>query len=599
MFLFFLTSGLFLGWTLGANDASNVFGSAVGSKMIRFKQAAIIASIFVVLGAVLQGAGGSHTLGKLGSVDALGGAFTVALAAGLSVFWMTKLKLPVSTSQAIVGAIIGWNLFTGNPTDMNSLTKIVTTWVSGPVLGGLFAVLLFLMLQSFIKRSKIHLIRLDAYIKYALLIVGAFGSYSLGANNIANVVGVFVPSAPNIIIDFGLFSLDGTQLLFLAGGLSIAAGILTYSKKVMMTVGNSLMKLNAETAIVVVLAHSLVLFVFSSQSLSDLFVRIGLPAIPMVPVSSSQAIVGAILGIGILKGGRNIQVNVIGKIAMGWLVTPIIAGLISFITLFFMSNVFNLKVSATPSKFIKGEQLIRHEPEVISDQATKTLDNFSKTAVSEQTILNIYKPVVIILLVILLIVIVYQFYIILKLREKDKMEEHKVNLNRYDAQQVMLENELRSIQESNKKLEKEIDEQEKEQKKIALSIIRKNEILSKLKAEIERIKSKPEDKLRYSDLNTLKVLILDNLSLEKERKSLDRYIKELNESFFRNLEKEYPGLTENEKKLCSLLRLKLTSKEISSILNITPKSVEVSRYRLRKKMKIGKDEKLTKVIRKL
>ena len=85
MFFFFLTSGLFLGWTLGANDAANVFGSAVGSKMIRFKQAAIIASIFVILGAVLQGAGGSHTLGKLGSVDALGGAFTVALAAGLTV----------------------------------------------------------------------------------------------------------------------------------------------------------------------------------------------------------------------------------------------------------------------------------------------------------------------------------------------------------------------------------------------------------------------------------------------------------------------------------------------------------------------------------
>ena len=73
-FLLFLSSGLFLGWTLGANDASNVFGSAVGSKLIRFKQAAIIASIFVVLGAVLQGAGGSHTLGKLGSIDALGGA---------------------------------------------------------------------------------------------------------------------------------------------------------------------------------------------------------------------------------------------------------------------------------------------------------------------------------------------------------------------------------------------------------------------------------------------------------------------------------------------------------------------------------------------
>jgi len=187
-FLLFLSSGLFLGWTLGANDASNVFGSAVGSKLIRFKQAAIIASVFVILGAVLQGAGGSQTLGKLGSIDALGGAFTVALAAGLSVFWMTKLKLPVSTSQAIVGAIIGWNFFTNNPTDVSSLTKIVTTWISGPILGGIFAVLLFLLLKVILKKSKIHLIKLDAYIKYGLLIVGAFGSFSLGANNIANVV---------------------------------------------------------------------------------------------------------------------------------------------------------------------------------------------------------------------------------------------------------------------------------------------------------------------------------------------------------------------------------------------------------------------------
>ena len=207
MFLVLLSSGLFLGWTLGANDASNVFGSAVGSKLIRFKQAAIIASIFVILGAVIQGSGGTETLGKLGAVDALGGAFTVALAAGISVFWMTKSNLPVSTSQAIVGAIIGWNLFTGNPTDYNALTKIVITWVSGPILGGIFAIILFLLLKSILKKSKIHLVKLDAYIKFGLLIVGAFGAYSLGANNIANVVGVFVPSMPNISLDAGLFSL--------------------------------------------------------------------------------------------------------------------------------------------------------------------------------------------------------------------------------------------------------------------------------------------------------------------------------------------------------------------------------------------------------
>ncbi|NOQ92654.1 MAG: inorganic phosphate transporter [Flavobacteriaceae bacterium] len=598
MFLFFLTSGLFLGWTLGANDASNVFGSAVGSKMIKFKQAAIIASIFVVLGAVLQGAGGSHTLGKLGSIDALGGAFTVALAAGIAVFWMTKLKLPVSTSQAVVGAIIGWNFFTHNPTDMSSLTKIVSTWISGPILGGIFAVLLFLLLQFILKRSKVHLIRLDGYIKFALLVVGAFGSFSLGANNIANVVGVFVPSAPNITLDFGFFALDGTQLLFLAGGISIAIGILTYSKKVMMTVGNSLMKLNSETAIIVVLAHSMVLFVFSSQSLSNLFVNIGLPPIPMVPVSSSQAIVGAILGIGILKGGRNIQMNVIGKIAVGWIITPIIAGLISFFALFFMSNVFNLQVSQSPSKFVKGDIYIEQDVSKTMDTKSKVIENFDINKNTETTV-HLYKTAVTVIIFILLIILIYQIYIIYKLKEKDKIDVHEGKIEKYNTQQVLLENELRNSNEAKTKLEKEIDFKEKEQKKIALSIIRKNEILSKLKAEIERIKSNPEESLKFSDLNTLKVLILDNLNLEKERKSLDKYIKELNASFFHNLENTYPGLTDNEKKLCSLLRLKLTSKEIASIQNISPKSVEVNRYRLRKKMNIGKEEKLTKVIRKL
>ena len=55
--LFFLTSGLFLGWSLGANDAANIFGTAVGSRMVRFSTAAIIGSLFVILGATISGGG--------------------------------------------------------------------------------------------------------------------------------------------------------------------------------------------------------------------------------------------------------------------------------------------------------------------------------------------------------------------------------------------------------------------------------------------------------------------------------------------------------------------------------------------------------------
>jgi PiT family inorganic phosphate transporter len=344
MILFFITSGIFLGWSLGANDAANIFGSAVGSRMVSFRKAAIIASIFVILGAVFQGEGASHTLGKLGAVNALGGSFTVALAAALTVYWMTRLSVPVSTTQAIVGAIIGWNLFTGNATDASSLTKIVTTWVTGPILGATFAILLYMLLRRIKRSSRSHMIRYESWVRTGLIVVGAFGAYSLGANNIANVMGVFVSSISLPVLDLGILELSSGQQLFLLGGMAIAAGIITYSERVMKTVGNSLMELNADAALIVVLSHSLVLFIFSSTTLSDFIAGIGLPRIPLVPVSSSQVIVGAIIGIGLYKGVRNINTKTLGGIVSGWVTTPIIAGVISFVSLFFVQNVFNIEV---------------------------------------------------------------------------------------------------------------------------------------------------------------------------------------------------------------------------------------------------------------
>jgi len=343
MILFFLTSGLFLGWSLGANDASNVFGTAVGSKMLSFRKAAIIASVAVIVGAVIQGAGASQTLGKLGSVNAIGGSFTLSLAAAVTVYTMTKFSVPVSSTQAIVGAIIGWNFFTGNKTDSATLIKIVSTWITGPIIGAIFAILLYLLVRWIKRTANIHLIRFESFIRTGLIIVGAFGAYSLGANNIANVMGVFVPAFNLQELDLGIFSLSSAQQLFLIGGLAIAVGIITYSKRVMETVGSNIIEISAEAALVVVLAHSLVLFIFSSTALSDLLLKAGLPRIPMVPVSSTQVIVGCIVGIGLYKGVRNMNFRLLGEIALGWITTPVIAGLLSYFSLFFMKNIFNIQ----------------------------------------------------------------------------------------------------------------------------------------------------------------------------------------------------------------------------------------------------------------
>ena len=343
--LLFLFGGLFLGWSLGANDAANVFGTAVGTRMVNFRTAAIICSVFVILGAVVSGSGTTETIGKLGAINALPGAFACCVAAGLAVYLMTKFGLPVSTTQAIVGAIIGWNLFTGSKTDTGTLITILATWIICPILAGVIAIGLFLTVKKIISKSRIHILRLDAYTRLALLLAGAFGAYSLGANNIANVMGVFVNTSPFTDINIAnLFVLTSIQQLFLLGGIAIAVGVFTYSKKVMFTVGNDLLKLSPVSAFVVVLSHSIVLFLFASQGISSFLISLNLPALPLVPVSSSQAIVGGVIGIGLLKGGKEVKWSVAGKISIGWVVLPLLTMVIAMLILYILKYMFNLSV---------------------------------------------------------------------------------------------------------------------------------------------------------------------------------------------------------------------------------------------------------------
>ncbi len=380
MFFFFLLSGLFLGWSLGANDAANVFGTAVGTRMIRFETAAVFCSLFVIAGAVIAGTGASETLGELGAVDALPGSFTVALAAGVTVAWMTKLKLPVSTSQAIVGAIIGWNFFSGSPTDVTSLSKIVSSWIMSPILAAVLAFILYKIARTVVRNARIHLLKLDMMTRYGLFVAGAFASYSLGANNIANVMGVFVPASPIKELNvFGFFNLNPEQQLFFLGALAIGIGVFTYSKRVMMTVGSDLFRLSPIAALLVVLSQAVVLFLFSSEHLESWLIAHNLPSIPLVPVSSSQAVIGAVIGIGLAKGGRNIKIRVLGRIASGWIFTPVIAGFVSFFMLFIVQNVFSQKVYQKAPEQTSSAASVHTETETLAHtNFQKYLDNSLK-----------------------------------------------------------------------------------------------------------------------------------------------------------------------------------------------------------------------------
>ncbi len=343
----FLSSGLFLGWSLGANDAANVFGTAVATKMVRFRTAALVAGLFVVLGSAAGISGAAGTLGRLGAIDAPAGAFAVALAAGLAVLLLLKrIGLPVSTTHAIVGAILGWNLYTGHPTDPDVLRRIVFSWLLCPLLSASLAAALFVAARAAMPHMRIHLLEVDDWTRVGLLAVGGFGAYSLGQNNIANVMGVFLRVSPfPEEAALGPLRVSSVEMLFLAGGLAIAAGIATYSRRVMQRLGAGLTALSPLAALIVVAATATVLWVFASPGLSLFLDARGLPSPPLVPVSSSQAVVGSILGISLVRRSP-VKWRAVGGIVAGWILAPAVAALLSLVALFVLANVFLLPVAA-------------------------------------------------------------------------------------------------------------------------------------------------------------------------------------------------------------------------------------------------------------
>lgn len=298
-----LLGGVSLGWALGANDAANIFGGAVASHMVRFRTACLFMAIFIVAGAMLHGAHGIKTLGGL-TDQTINTALIVSVAAAITVTIMTLFKLPISTSQAVVGAIIGVGITQGH-VNLAGLKKIVICWIATPLGSAFFAMVLFVVLGKLISNMRLHFLAYDNFMRFLLILSGSYSAYALGANNVANATGVFYQA--------GILSAFGAAFI---GGISIAAGALTFSRDVMMTVAKRLLNLDAFSAFIVILAEAVTVHIF---------------AIIGVPVSASQAVIGGVVGIGIVKGSRTLNINLLYRILYGWFMTPVIGCLFSYI----------------------------------------------------------------------------------------------------------------------------------------------------------------------------------------------------------------------------------------------------------------------------
>lgn len=154
---------------------------------------------------------------------------------------------------------------------------------------------------------------------------------------------------------------------------------------------------------------------------------------------------------------------------------------------------------------------------------------------------------------------------------------------------IELENKEQLMSFENENLQKDIQMKNKELAISTMSLIKKNEFLNEIKSEL--IKAE-----KSKNIAAVVKIIDKNINNTDDWKFFQEAFDNADKDFLKKIKSQHPSLTSNDLKLCAYLRLNLSSKEIAPLLNISPRSVEVKRYRLRKKMNLKREDSLTDYI---
>ncbi len=390
-----LGGGFLMAFNLGANDVANSMASAVGAKAISVRQAVGIASILNFVGAVFLGSHVTATVSKGIINPAqiadpkliMVGMFAALLAAGIWVLIATLTALPVSSTHSIVGAIMGFGLVAGGPDVVNWLQMggVVLSWIISPFAAAAIAFIVFshirrtiffsrdfimqakkwgplwmgltvsLVVLSFLYKTPVgKTLALSLPVTLLVTALTATGVWALGrlfvnglasdpaqgaegvetifrklqvgtscyvalsqgANDVANAIG---PVAAIYLIAREHQLLAKAQVpvpVLVLGGLGIALGIALLGHKVMSTVGNKITRLTNTRGFAVDFGAASTVLAASNLGL---------------PVSTTHATVGAVVGVGLARGFSAVDFGVLGKILVYWLLTVPIAAFTSII----------------------------------------------------------------------------------------------------------------------------------------------------------------------------------------------------------------------------------------------------------------------------
>lgn len=315
-------AALYMGWSMGANDAANCVGADIGSGMMSVKTGIIITCVFSFLGAVFLGGNVIKTIGK-GVVDinclpsdernilALIALFSAALWVTIA----TYKKYPVSTSHSIVGAVAGGGLALNTSLHWDKIGQIFICWILTPLGSCVLTIMLYPIVRFFFRIPVIR--KYDRPVMHILIYVtSAYLAFSWGANDVANATGVLIGTQK--------FT---SQQAAIIGGMAIILGVMTWGYRVIETVGFKIVHITPIMTIALEIATALNV---------HLYTLLG------IPVSTSHSIVGAVWGAGIVQGIKTMNLKLVREIVITWAITPLISGIITYTVLGIILTLINL-----------------------------------------------------------------------------------------------------------------------------------------------------------------------------------------------------------------------------------------------------------------
>lgn len=289
---------------LGGNNFSTCLGASLGAGIIKLSDAMLIASVGVLLGTLLEGYKLSNVLGgQILPTLPISGLLVILVSGLVVMIAVTLLRLPLSLSQVIVGAGWGLALATGIQTGGTYSVVVVVSWILSPALGFLVSATIESTVLRLGRRAK-DILALNRVYANLTLIAGFYAAYTLGANTLGLIVGLFPPSVGNRL---------SLSLVFSAATI---VGIFFLSKGTVRSIADNLVGLNPSTALSAQ---------FGGAISVHLFTQFGLP------VSISQVVIGGMNGAASVKRIAITNKRIIQQVIAGWTVGPMAGAIVSFL----------------------------------------------------------------------------------------------------------------------------------------------------------------------------------------------------------------------------------------------------------------------------